>query len=535
MPGYLKKPIHLGFGSLLLLLFLVSCNHIKKRNPPNILFAIADDASFKHFGAYGTDWVKTPAFDRVAEDGILFMNAYTNNAKCSPSRSILLTGRHSWQLEEAANHVPNFPQKFKTYPEVLKEHGYHTGYTGKGWAPGNPGTINGEERQLIGPSYDSERITPPGESISQNDYAANFEQFLSENNDGQPFSFWYGGYEPHRAYQFRIGIEEGGKQLEEIDEIPAFWPDNDTVRTDMLDYAFEIEYFDKHLQRMLQILEQRDELDNTIVIVTSDNGMPFPRVKGQSYEYSNHMPLAVMWPDGIESPGRIVEDFVSFIDIAPTLLEIAGIDQKESGMQPITGKSFTDVFYSEESGMIDPERDHVLIGKERHDIGRPNDWGYPIRGIVTKNYLYLHNFEPSRWPAGNPETGYLNTDGSPMKTWILDHQIEPENATYWEWSFGRRHQEELYNLNDDPYNVHNLLIPPENQAHRKLKNELRDRLFKILEEQGDPRMFGNGDVFDNYPYSEEINRGFYEKYKNGEVDKSDAGWVNPSDFEDNIY
>ena len=100
---------------------------------PNILFAIADDASFPHMGAYGTDWVKTPAFDRVAREGILFMNCYTPNAKCAPSRSCILTGRNSWQLEEAANHWPFFPKKFKTYAESLTDNGYFVGYTTKGW------------------------------------------------------------------------------------------------------------------------------------------------------------------------------------------------------------------------------------------------------------------------------------------------------------------------------------------------------------------------------------------------------------------
>lgn len=100
------------------------------------MFAISDDQSFPHAGAYGTNWVVTPAFVRVADEGLLFYNAYTPNAKCSPSRSILLTGRNSWQLEEAANHVPFFPAKFKTIAESLKENGYFTGYTGKGWEPG---------------------------------------------------------------------------------------------------------------------------------------------------------------------------------------------------------------------------------------------------------------------------------------------------------------------------------------------------------------------------------------------------------------
>ena len=292
---------------------------------PNILFCISDDQSFPHAGAYGCKWVKTPAFDRVAREGILFTNAYTPNAKCAPSRSSILTGRNPWQLEEAANHVPYFPAKFRTFPEVLQDNGYFTGFTGKGWAPGNPGEINGKRRELTGPGFHQHKLTPPARYISNNDYAANFEAFLDANTDGKPFCFWYGSTEPHRAYEFGAGVAKGGKSLSQIDKTFGFWPDNDTVRNDMLDYAFEIEHFDNHLEKMLNILEKRGLLENTIVVVTSDNGMPFPRIKGNSYELSNHLPLAIMWPKGIKKPGRVVNGFISFIDFAPTLTELAGL------------------------------------------------------------------------------------------------------------------------------------------------------------------------------------------------------------------
>lgn len=294
---------------------------IKSR--PNILFCIADDASYPHMGAYGCDWVKTPGFDRVAKNGILFNNAYTPNAKCAPSRCCIITGRNSWQLEEAANHWPFFPAKFKTYPETLTENGYHVGFTGKGCQPLRIRKVNGKTRQLCGTGYQKKRTTPPAKGISPCDYAANFEQFLQDKPADKPFCFWYGGLEPHRKYEFKAGITKGGKKLSDIDDVPDFWPDTKLVRTDMLDYAYEIEYFDKHLQRMIDKLEDMGQLDNTLVVVTSDNGMPFPRAKGQEYEYSNHMPLAVMWKNGIKKPGRIVDDFVSFIDFAPTFLDLA--------------------------------------------------------------------------------------------------------------------------------------------------------------------------------------------------------------------
>ncbi len=516
--------------SSLIFATLVSCNSNIKRKPspkrPNILFCIADDASFPHMGAYGCSWVKTPAFDRVAKEGILFKNAYTPNAKCAPSRACIITGRNSWQLEEAANHWCYFPQKFKTYAETLGENGYHVGYTAKGWAPGVPGEINGKKRQLVGRPYNKYNTTPPTNKMSINDYTANFVDFLDSKPQGEPFCFWYGSREPHRAYEYRSGIEKGGKSIAEIDSVYSFFPNNDTVKTDLLDYAYEIEYFDKHLQNMLKVLEERGELNNTLVVVTADNGMPFPRIKGQEYELSNHLPLAIMWKDGIKNPGRVVDDLVSFIDFAPTFLELAGVTREASGMQPIQGKSLTDILFAGEPGVVDSARDHILIGKERHDVGRPHDQGYPIRGIVKGGFLYVKNFKTDRWPAGNPETGYLNCDGSPTKTVILNGRNNPATHHLWELSFDKRPEEELYNIKTDRECMNNIANDPEYSA---LKEQLKTQLFKELKEQGDPRMFGHGHIFDEYEYADKTGRHFYERYMRGE--KMNAGWVNPSDFE----
>jgi arylsulfatase A-like enzyme len=501
---------------------MIGCDSEPDPVRPNILFAIADDASFPHMGAYGTPWIKTPAFDRVAKEGLLFMNAYTPNAKCAPSRACILTGRNSWQLEEACNHLPYFPEKFKTFAETLPQAGYQVGYTAKGWAPG-VAQINGQPRDLIGKVYNERKTDPPAKFMSNNDYAENFRDFLDQKDPENPFFFWYGSTEPHRAYEYGAGIHYGGKNLSDIDQVPAFWPDCDTVRTDMLDYAFEIEYFDQHLARMLAILEEKNLLENTLIVVTADNGMPFPKVKGQMYEMNNHLPLAMMWPKGIKNPGRTIEPFVNFIDFAPTFLELAGIHQNETGMQAITGTSLTG-FFNQDDVAISGYRDHTLIGKERHDVGRPKDQGYPVRGIIKNNYLYIENFKPDRWPAGNPETGYLNTDGSPTKTYILDHQKTPGMEHYWQWSFGLRPAVELYKIDGDPYCIQNLA---EEDSTQLLQAELKKQMYQELTAQGDPRILGKGDIFDQYKVTQ--NAGFYERYMSGE--KLNTGWVNDSDFE----
>jgi arylsulfatase A-like enzyme len=489
-------------------------------NQPNILFAIADDASL-HFGAYGCPWVHTPAFDRVAREGILFTNAFTPNAKCAPSRAAILTGRNSWQLEDAANHQCYFPARFKTVWEALAENGYFTGRTAKGWAPGDPGTKDGSPRELAGPAWGDRTHEPPTERMNRTDYAANFEDFLDARPGGTPFCFWYGCTEPHRPYTYRSGIELGGRSVDEIDHVYGIWPDTETVRTDLLDYGFAIEQFDRHLGRMLDALEERGELENTLVVATSDNGMPFPRVKGQEYYISNHLPLAIRWPAGVREPGRTVEELVSFIDFAPTFLEAAGLEERAAGMEPITGRSLFDIFRGEPG----EEREFVLIGKERHDIGRPGEVGYPIRGIFRDGFLYLRNFEPDRWPAGNPETGYPNSDGSPTKTEILRLRDDPEKGHFWQRCFDKRPAEEFYNIAADQDCLQNLAGEP---AHADQLQALREIMERELRAQGDPRLTG-GAPLDENPIALERCRGHYERVMAGTADV--PGWIEETDIQ----
>jgi len=308
--------------------------------------------------------------------------------------------------------------------------------------------------------------------------------------------------------------------------VPGCWPDNETVRNDLLDYAFEVEHFDRHLGRMLEMLERRGLLENTLVIVTSDHGMPFPRSKGNTSELANHVPLAAMWQRGIAGSGRIVEDFVSFIDVAPTLIDAAGLAWADTGMAPAIGRSLLPLFRSPKSGILDPSRDHVLIGRERTDIGRPHDAGYPVRGIIKAGQLYVENFEPSRWPAGNPETGYLDCDGGATKSFILEAHRKNADDPFWALCFGLRPAEEFYDLTADASCTRNLAGQSESAAARAA---LRGELHRELKAQGDPRMSGQGKVFDDYPHANKGHAGFYERFLRGE--KLNTGWVNDSDYE----
>lgn len=451
---------------------------------PNILFAIADDIS--HAGAYGKghQFVKTPVFDRIAKQGILYRQAYTPSSKCAPSRSVVITGRNPWQLEEAANHWPTFPEKFKSVVEALGEHGYVTGFTGKGWGPGNA-----QGRELTGKEYNKLKVTDkPAQGIYSGDYTANFIAFMEDKPADKPFFFWYGSKEAHRGYEFKSG-EKNGKSFDDLDFNPRCWGDSNDVRHDILDYAVEVEYNDMHLGRILMELENRGELENTLIIATSDNSMPFPRFKGHPYANSCHLPFAVMWSGHITNPGREYQEYISFIDLAPTFLEAAGVTEAQAGMQPIEGRSLFDTFRDEH-----PEyRNRVITGRERHDLGRPNDESYPVRSLIKGRYTYMHNFEPDRWPCCDGPA-FRDTDGSPTKKFALSQG--PGSLEY-ETCFGKRPMQELYDLKVDPECINNLTSNPE---YKEIMQAMKKELFDELTRQQDPRMFGKGHLFDEYEY-----------------------------------
>ena len=192
-------------------------------------------------------------------------------------------------------------------------------------------------------------------------------------------------------------------------------------------------------------------------------------------------------------------------------------------MMPVTGRSFMDLLKDSDRGV---DRDFVLLGRERHDVGRPDDQGYPIRGLIRGDYLYIRNYEPGRWPACNPETGYMDVDGSPTKTEVLKTRHDPATRHFWELSFGKRDAEELYNIKTDPACVNNLIGDP---AMKPLAVSMAVEMESRLKSEGDPRMSGHGDVFDRYP-NQCPARQFYRRWKTGERNIPHA-WINDSDFE----
>lgn len=455
----------------------LGCPSIFRKRRPNILLAIADDWSWPHASVLGEPVIQTPTFDRVVREGVLFRNAFVSAPSCTPSRGSILSGQDFWRLRESADLWSTLPVDIPVYPDLLEKAGYHVGFSRKGWGPGRiePG---GRKRNPAGPQF------------------GNFEVFLKARPKGAPFCFWFGSHDPHRPYERGIGVRSGMDPSQV--RVPPYLPDSPEVRSDLCDYFWEVQRFDRDVGHLLEILEDIGELDNTIVVVTSDNGMPFPRAKANVYDGGTRVPLAIRWGDKVD-PGREVLDFINLADLAPTFLEAAGLKPPEQMNRP----SFLNVLTSRRSGQIDPARTEVVVGRERHAWVRKNGLGYPMRAIRTAEYLYIWNPKPDRWPAGDPEGTeafswlgpFGDVDPSPTKDFMLSHRDDPEVAPLFALAFDKRPEEELYVLKEDPYQLHNVA-----QKYPQLARTMKGKLERYLREAGDPRVAGKGDVFDLYPY-----------------------------------
>ena len=483
-------------------LLLTGCSSVPVSDRPNILFAIWDDVSYPHVSAAGSTMVATPGFDRVASEGVWFRNAYAPAPGCSPTRAAFLTGRHIWMIEQAGTHASSFPAKYVSYQDLLEDAGYAIGYTGKPWGPGR-WEKSGRTRNPAGPPFMKRTLEPPYQGIRDWDYAGNFEDFYESKTEGQPFSFWVGGSEAHRVFE-RGSWKAAGKSLEDA-EVPPFLPDTPEVREDLLDYAVEIEWFDAHVGRILDYLESKGELDNTLVIFTSDNGMAFPRAKANLYDYGIHMPLAVRWA-GPGRAGRTVEDIVQFVDLTATILDLAGVSHP-GGESALAGRSIRGILESQNDGLVDSTRTRAFSGRERHSSSRWNNLTYPQRSMRTPQHLYIRNFKPQRWPAGDPQKylpdgsleemhlSYHDIDASPTLTQLVEGQADEGIRQYLDLAVGKRPEEELFDLEADPGCLNNLAMQDE---HGSLVAELRDELDAYLRETGDPRAAGNGQIWDDY-------------------------------------
>ena len=504
---------------------------------PNILFAFADDWG-RYASAYAqidgpgsvNDAFETPAFDRIAREGVLFRNAFVTAPSCTPCRSSLLSGQYFFRTGRGAIlQGAVWDESIPTYPLLLRDAGYHIGYTYKVWVPGRPAhapygakqyAYEQRGRTFNGFSQLAMKAVRSGATVDQakqqlfDEASGNFDDFLTARPSGKPFCYWFGPTNVHRKW-----VAGSGKKLWGIDpddlkgKMPAFLPDVPVVREDFADYLGEVKAFDRALELMVQALEQIGELDKTMIVVSGDHGAPgFPRGKCNLYDFGVAVPLAVRLPNRI--PGdRVVDDMVNLMDLAPTFLETCGVDIPDV----MTGSSLVPVLTSESAGQVDPDRTWVITGRERHVASaRQGRLPYPQRALRSHDHLYIMNFEPDRFPMGDPGPvaqasapsrdkltndtfiAFGDLDASPTKAWLIEHR-HTEKSLY-DYAFGKRPKEELFILSSDPDQMNNVADVPEN---RELKQRLHDQLLAELKRLGDPRVTGDGKTYERPPFAGE--------------------------------
>ena len=448
------------------------------RNRPNILLALADDWSWPHAGVYGDKVVKTPTFDRLAREGVLFDHAFVSSPSCTPCRNALITGQQFYRLEEGANLWSTLDVNKPNFMRLLRDSGYEIGHWRKAWGPGS----------FEAGGYKAHPCGPP----------STFVDFMKKRDKAKPFCFWFGTSDPHRGYEPNSG-RDNGIDIDAI-QVPSFYPNHETIRSDIADYYWEVQRWDGDVGAALDLLEEAGELDNTLIVMTGDNGTPFPRCKGHLYDRGSRAPLAIRWGNKVK-PGRRVSDFVSFTDLAPTFLCAAGLQIPEV----MTGKCLLPVLTSQEQGRVDPTRNAIVYGRERHTPAQamPSMAGYPSRALRTDRWLLILNLEPERWPAGVPSGAthpmdvHADCDGGPTKSFLVDNKDDPEVAQYYELCFAQRPAVELYDCQADPDQVNNLAANPQ---YAKTVETLRKQLTDYLAATADPRFTDAPVKFDDYPY-----------------------------------
>ena len=498
---------------------------------PNIVFVFADDwgryaSAYRNQPGESTihELIETPNFDRVAEEGALFLNANVPAPSCTPCRSSILTGRYFWQTGRGAILLgARWDETIPTYPLMLEEAGYHIGYTYKVWSPGFAvnapygGARAAYEAAGIRFNSFSEEVTKrsDGQTIADakqellDEARSNFDSFLSARPSEKPFCYWWGPTNTHRTWERGSGKELWGLDPDNLrGRMPSFLPDVHEIREDFNDYLGECRAFDAGLGVIIERLEAIGELDNTMIVVSGDHGIPgVPRAKCNLYNLGTEVAMAVRWPEQVSS-GCVISDFVNLMDLAPTFLDAADV-----ALPPeMVGTSIMPLLKSTESGRIEEKRDFVVTGRERHVLAREGNLPYPQRAIRTDDFLYIYNFEPDRWPMGDPEgldddetvpppkekllnniqTAFADLDKCPTKVWMIYNRAKEDVKPLFDLGFGKRPQEELYDLRADPDYMENVAYRDE---YDQIRASLNSRLMSLLKEQNDPRVNGGAIMY----------------------------------------
>lgn len=416
---------------------LLFCSTLKASEKPNFIFIIADDVGWNDIGCYGNNIVKSPNIDRLSREGLQFTNAFLTASSSSPSRCSIISGRYPHSCGAAELHTP-LPLHEIPFPLLLKENNYYTAHAGK-WHMG----------QAAHRAFD--RYTDNNGYNNGNGGEDNWVRFIKERPKDRPFFFWFASHDAHRPWgadTFKITHDPL------TIKVPLFFADTPETRQDIASYFNEISRFDHFIGKVREELEQQGVLDNTVIIVMSDNGSPFPRCKTRVYDSGMKTPLIVFWPKGLRIKGVQSESLVSAIDVAPTILELAGIESPV-GYQ---GKSFAPILENPSAEI----RNEVFSEHNWHDYEAHE------RMMRTKDFLYVLNARPNLTNCGPADSKTSPTQHSLNK--VRDEgKLTPAQADVF---IVPRPFEELFEVRSDPQQLLNLASVPEYQKQLKVMRRL---------------------------------------------------------------
>lgn len=415
---------------------------------PNIVLYVGDDHGMNDAGCYGNPVVRTPGLDALAREGTRFPSAFCTTASCSPSRSVILTGRHNhangmYGLQHNYHHFESFPDT-RSLPVMLGEAGYRTAQIGKYHVAPEP-------------AYHFETQLKGGLPEKMADTARGF----IEADDTRPFFLYFCTTEPHRPFH------RDGSDPVSPDEVivPPYLPDTPECRDELAKYYMSVQRCDSGLARLLTVLKETGHWDDTVVVYISDNGIPFPGAKTTAYDPGIHLPCVVRDPSQ-QRQGGVCNAMVSWVDVTPTLLDYAGALAEAKELQ---GRTFKGILAEE-----NPDGwDEVYASHTFHEV----TMYYPMRAVRTRRHKLIWNiasglefpFASDLWGSDTWQ-GVLRRGDTHYGKRTVDAYLH-------------RPRFELYDLEQDPDETINLADVPE---HAALCTDLKQRLRTFQERTKDP-------------------------------------------------
>lgn len=432
---------------------------VRASDRPNIILFIADDVSWNDYGCYGNKAARTPNIDKLATDGLRFDEAYLTASSCSPSRSSIITGRYPHNNGKAAELHLAIDGNLPWFPTLLRDAGYYTAIVGKHHMTTTPGGSHSEDKPFD--------YVNSGKAPRNAGGHATWVPTVENRPQDKPFFFWFAAYDAHRGWDADKDWNAdlyGPKHRPEDVIVPPFLADEPGTRDDLASYYNEVTRFDYFIGEVVKTLKEQDELDNTLIFILADNGRPFPRAKTRLHDSGMQTALVAHWPKGIAKREATTKSLVSVIDLAPTILDVAGVEPAKT-MQGVSLKPI----------LADASATVRRFAFSEHNW---HDYEAHGRSVRADGFLYIRNNRTNQ-PWQGPADSVRSISHQQLIKLRNSNKLSDAQADVF---LAPRPAEELYQYRKDPNQLTNLATDP---AFADVKLRLKKTLDQWSEETGD--------------------------------------------------